>query len=314
MFFGKNFQETIQDSLTDEDSETSAFSSSESEEEQQQGGTCLIQLAIRKTFQLTEINQTSVDLVVLGFARLYKKYNPGKYHEDCWRAHCWAKGEGFQPDELDLRTKFLKRLRSKATLGLILEKQSELDTTLHEIEDALENIRSEEDPYTLPESQDDDQHLKEFKGFRIAGLDNCLRDLLIGTTSLFKQSQKIIQQLELSTEESQSSSSNSDSEESQSPPTDIASIRKQINNSASSSSVAAKCMIKWIEGSYIQLVLSNWNCQFRFIDAQMEELLKSISLPANPGENDESFKDESAVLSKLFVELAPQASPLMKLC
>ncbi|KAI9628336.1 hypothetical protein KEM48_011619 [Puccinia striiformis f. sp. tritici PST-130] len=287
----KNFQETIQDSLTDEDSETSAFSSSESEEEQQQG-----------------------DLVVLGFARLYKKYNPGKYHEDCWRAHCWAKGEGFQPDELDLRTKFLKRLRSKATLGLILEKQSELDTTLHEIEDALENIRSEEDPYTLPESQDDDQHLKEFKGFRIAGLDNCLRDLLIGTTSLFKQSQKIIQQLELSTEESQSSSSNSDSEESQSPPTDIASIRKQINNSASSSSVAAKCMIKWIEGSYIQLVLSNWNCQFRFIDAQMEELLKSISLPANPGENDESFKDESAVLSKLFVELAPQASPLMKLC
>ncbi|KAH9445965.1 hypothetical protein MJO28_012191 [Puccinia striiformis f. sp. tritici] len=308
----------MQDSLaSDGDSDALTWSSSGSEQEQQQG-----------------------DLVVQGFARLCKNYNPGKYHEDRWRAHRWAKGEGFQPDELDLRKEFLKRLRSsllpllreqitslshlldptrlriesESTLELILEKQSELDTTLHEIEDALENIRSEEDPYTLPESQDDDQHLKEFKGFRIAGLDNCLRDLLIATTSLFKQSQKNIQQLELSTEESQSSSSNSDSEESQSSPTDIASIRKQIIDSASSSSVAAGCMIKWIEGSDIQLVQSNWSCQFRFIDAQMEELLKSISLPANPGESDESFKDESAVLSKLFVELAPQALPLMKLC
>ncbi|KAH9445916.1 hypothetical protein MJO28_012243 [Puccinia striiformis f. sp. tritici] len=301
----------------DEDSDASTYSSSESEQEQQQG-----------------------DLVVQGFASLCKNYNPGKYHVECKRAHRWAKGEGFQPHELDLRKAFLNQLRSsllpllreqtnslselldpsrlqidpEPTLELILDTQSELDTTLHQIEDALNNLHYKSDPLVKSSEREDDGHFKEFKGFRMFGLDNRFRGLLHPTTSLFEQSQKLIRQLELSTEESQSTSSNiSDSEEVQSPPINIALTRKQIINSACCSSNAAESMIEWIQRSDIQLLQHFWTSHLRRIDSGMEQLLKLISLPDDSEGDDGLSDDHITPPSELTIQLAYQVLPTIKL-
>ncbi|KAI7945855.1 hypothetical protein MJO29_012243 [Puccinia striiformis f. sp. tritici] len=243
----KNSKETMEDpARNDDDSDALTYSSSESEQEQQQG-----------------------DLVVQGFASLCKNYDPDRYIGEYARPlpHRWSKDEGFQPHELDLRREFLKQLRSsllpllreqitslshlldptrlqiesESTLELILEKQSELDTTLHQMEDALNNLRSKSDSLAIPSEREDDGHLKEFKGFRLIGLDNRFGDLLQPTTSVFKQSQKLIRKLELSTQDSHSSSSyTSDMDESQSSAADIAWIREQMIDSTRSSDEAAR--------------------------------------------------------------------------
>ncbi|KNE92300.1 hypothetical protein PSTG_14323 [Puccinia striiformis f. sp. tritici PST-78] len=84
------------------------------------------------------------------------------------------------------------RIKSESTLEVISENQSELDTTLPQIKDALNNLRSKSDPLVESSEREDDGHLEDFKGFRMISLDNCFRGLLHATTSLFEQSQKLI--------------------------------------------------------------------------------------------------------------------------
>ncbi|POW20454.1 hypothetical protein PSHT_03535, partial [Puccinia striiformis] len=290
----------MQDSLaSDGDSETSTSSSSESEEEQQQG-----------------------DLVVLGFDRLRENYDPYKYHD---YAHMlpyrWGKDKVFHPDELDMRKDISNRLRSnllpqlrqqlsilsefldptrlqiesELTLELISENQSELDTTLHEIEDALNNLRSESDSLVIPSEREDDGNLKEFKGFRMIGLDKRFGDLLQATTSVFRQSQKLIRKLELSTQDSHTPSSYTpDMDESQSSAADIAWIREQITDSTRSSDEAARCMIEWIEGSDTQLIQYFWNHSLCFIDRRMRVLLKMIEKNSKETMEDPARNDDDS--------------------
>ncbi|POW20470.1 hypothetical protein PSHT_03540 [Puccinia striiformis] len=84
------------------------------------------------------------------------------------------------------------QIKSESTLEVISENQSELDTTLPQIKDALNNLRSKSDPLVESSEREDDGHLEDFKGFRMISLDNCFRGLLHATTSLFEQSQKLI--------------------------------------------------------------------------------------------------------------------------
>ncbi|KAI7945810.1 hypothetical protein MJO29_012198 [Puccinia striiformis f. sp. tritici] len=310
----------MQDSLaSDEDSETSTSSSSESEEEQQQG-----------------------DWVVLGFDRLRENYVPDKYRDYAHMLpHRWGKDKDFHPDELDLRKDISNRLRSnllpqlrqqlsilseyldptrleiepESTLELILDKQSELYTTLHQIVDALNNLRSESDPLVESLEREDDGHLKEFKGFRMVGLDNRFGDLLQATTSVFKQSQKLIRKLELSTQDSQSpSSDSSDLDESPATPADIAWIREQMIDSTRCSDEAARCMIEWIEGSDTQLIQYFWNHSLCFIDRRMRVLLKMIGLLADlEGDDDAFFGCAITSLREPDIQLALQLLPIMKL-
>ncbi|KAI9610815.1 hypothetical protein KEM48_004704 [Puccinia striiformis f. sp. tritici PST-130] len=279
----------MQDSLaSDGDSETSTSSSSESEEEQQQG-----------------------DLVVLGFDRLRENYDPYKYHDYAhmlpYRGQLSILSEFLDPTRL--------QIESELTLELISENQSELDTTLHEIEDALNNLRSESDSLVIPSEREDDGNLKEFKGFRMIGLDKRFGDLLQATTSVFRQSQKLIRKLELSTQDSHTPSSYTpDMDESQSSAADIAWIREQITDSTRSSDEAARCMIEWIEGSDTQLIQYFWNHSLCFIDRRMRVLLKMIGLLADlEGDDDVSFGNAITSLREPDIQLALQLLPIMKL-
>ncbi|POW22090.1 hypothetical protein PSHT_01699 [Puccinia striiformis] len=194
----------------------------------------------------SEQEQQQGDLVVQGFASLCKNYNPGKYHVEFF----YLLREQTNTFRIDAQAAY--RLIQKPTLELILDTQSERWT------------------------------LQRFKGFRMFGLDNRFRGLLHPTTSLFEQSQKLIRQLELSTEESQSTSSNiSDSEEVQSPD-QYCLNQKQIINSACCSSNAAK-------------------------------LLKLISLPDDSEGDDGLSDDHITPPSELTIQLAYQVLPTIKL-
>ncbi|KAI9610821.1 hypothetical protein KEM48_004710 [Puccinia striiformis f. sp. tritici PST-130] len=56
------------------------------------------------------------------------------------------------------------RIKSESTLEVISENQSELDTTLPQIKDALNNLRSKSDPLVESSEREDDGHLEDFKG------------------------------------------------------------------------------------------------------------------------------------------------------
>ncbi|KAH9465172.1 hypothetical protein MJO28_006951 [Puccinia striiformis f. sp. tritici] len=163
------------------------------------------------------------DEVVQRFGSLITDYHSDKYlvhpHADPL-PYRWSEGNGFTPEALDVRRTLLKKLESNLlpllrqqitslskpldrlrirpgpSFNLILEIQSEIDKTTNQIEDTLNELRTE---HESSRDREDDQDLAEFKYFRTTGLDDRFVHLLKENQRLYKKSQTFIQKLQLST-------------------------------------------------------------------------------------------------------------------
>ncbi|KNE90367.1 hypothetical protein PSTG_16190 [Puccinia striiformis f. sp. tritici PST-78] len=134
------------------------------------------------------------------------------------------------------------RLRKEPVLALklISDIQSGLDQTLESIQSAIDIICPKPQA-TLPD-RTNDQHLKDFKEFRVDGLHNSfINNLMKEIIVMFRLSYRLLQQLKLSTKEYKYR-------------THVTGTRKLIFKHGLSSCFVIRSIIDWIEKSEFDMI------------------------------------------------------------
>lgn len=260
------------------------------------------------------------DVVIEGFVTLISKYDI-----DDKRIDFRTMKEALTPERVEWNTEVLNRLQLNllplleqqiASLSLSLDParllkdplfifdlilgiQAQLDQTLTQILSALDIICPE--PTYHSSDRRDDLDYKAVKYFRICRLyPLIINDLIDDVHSLFENSWKLIQTLELTTDKRPLPTDNQ-----------IAVARKAIINDTSSCYKGIKTAIRWISGSEFSLALRDWPEGLRDIDPVLEKLLRLIKRTPLNGEHREA-QDEP--ISEPVIEVAQTLLPIVKLC
>ncbi|KAH9448104.1 hypothetical protein MJO28_011657 [Puccinia striiformis f. sp. tritici] len=144
------------------------------------------------------------------------------------------------------------RTDTASKLAVVLELQSQIGQTLDQ------TIRTMDDfiPGRVPKpNQTNDKHFKEFKSFRLHGLDVAVREgVKSHLTYLFQASRKVIEELKIPTKTC---------------PSDVSSATalNKINSA-----------IRWAKSSELQLILELWQNSLHSIDESLEKLT-TLTIP-----------------------------------
>ncbi|KAA1121664.1 hypothetical protein PGTUg99_013933 [Puccinia graminis f. sp. tritici] len=157
----------------------------------------------------------------------------------------------------------LLRSQPGPTLELILEILSGICESLDQIKDAFRKIPV--CPQRSSKSRLDDGHLRDFKDFRKIGLEKRIQDLVLRNQQLFRNSEDLILNLKLSSDEPKF-------------PDEPDWIRERIIHYTADSSEATKRLIEWIEGSELDIVQHGWMSYMRSIDSALVVELERFKL------------------------------------
>ncbi|EFP74658.1 uncharacterized protein PGTG_00614 [Puccinia graminis f. sp. tritici CRL 75-36-700-3] len=192
---------------------------------------------------------------------------------------------------LSLKPSELQREPS-SNLKRILEMQEELEQTLCQIRSALDLLPEQE---VVP-NQTNDQHHKEFKNYRINGLDQCIRDeVLMEMAGFFSSSIMLVRQLGFST----------DPRINHMVPAGMEVVHTRYRSEAS-----LKSAIIWLKGSEWDTVLVGWRLAMDVIDSVLEKSIRHISsIPNHDLNNRPPFEP----LGERNLQVAESLIPIIKL-
>ncbi|KAH9447248.1 hypothetical protein Pst134EA_029281 [Puccinia striiformis f. sp. tritici] len=190
------------------------------------------------------------------------------------------------------------RLRKEPVLALklISDIQSGLDQTLESIQSAI-SIICPKPQATLPD-RTNDQHLKDFKEFRVDGLHNSfINNLMKEIIVMFQLSYRLLQQLKLSTKEYKYR-------------THVTGTRKLIFKHGLSSCFVIRSIIDWIEKSEFDMIRTCWPEQTHLIDSRLDQLLRIIN---RKPDSSEGHTENAVTPSKQVTDLTKSIVPIVKL-
>ncbi|KAI9614233.1 hypothetical protein H4Q26_009374 [Puccinia striiformis f. sp. tritici PST-130] len=196
-----------------------------------------------------------------------------------------------------LRSLDLTRLRKEPMLALelISDIQSELDQTLDSIQYAISITCPK--PHASSSDRLNDQHLKDFKLFRVDGLHHMfITNVMESVIPMFRLSYRLLQQLKLSTKEYKYA-------------TRINRTKKSIVEHGTSSCNEIQSTLGWVEDSEFDTIRFGWPDQADLIDDQLEQISRLIN--QEPHYVEEYFRE--VTLSKQVMELAKSIVPIVKL-
>ncbi|POW11165.1 hypothetical protein PSHT_08492 [Puccinia striiformis] len=205
-------------------------------------------VASKSNSSIEQDHRRQGDLVVKGFKRLFGKYHPFSRRDPYYRSiHGTLSAD---------------QTRSSA-FKVILNTQSALDRAMKKIQSAIYVICPKPLPSTL--TRNNDQHLKELKSFRLDHLYQLVTEkTLFQTVLVFNRSYELIQQLELSTEQSED-------------PIDVHFATRLLLERAHLFAKGITSAYMWLVGSEFDLVQQDWALQTDKLDERLKELLCFIN-------------------------------------
>ncbi|EFP83137.2 hypothetical protein PGT21_008941 [Puccinia graminis f. sp. tritici] len=269
------------------------------------------------------------DLLVERFWRISEDYHPDEYDEK--RPDPTASQALPDIEQVNLKKQSMDRLHSillpllgrqivdLSKLSDPIKIRREPDATfelmfnkLAELEPTLEQLRSEY--YVLfPEKIDtpypydnNDQHLEEFKTFRVRSLgDRLMVDAILNAISVIDESRELLEQMNLCIKRHRRYRK-----------IDIDRCRKNILESTADTLEGIKTTKGWLRGSEFELIQHHWPTQIRVFDDTLDTLSTLIDPPTNTNEPNPTTQPEQPErnhLSEPVLQMARLSRPIIKL-
>ncbi|EFP92637.2 uncharacterized protein PGTG_18636 [Puccinia graminis f. sp. tritici CRL 75-36-700-3] len=178
-------------------------------------------------------------------------------------------------------------------LALILRIQAELDCTLDQITYLVATLSPDRQPMS---NRTDDNHLKEFKSYRLCRLRTNFEGILSEQIcEIFETADNIIKQMELSSAPSNSSCS------------DIASLKKSLDLAVCGTSDTIQSIADCFQASELAIAQDSWRDTRLEIEEQHRSILKKLDRSTRLKRKSDHFVAQSVI------QLARLSLPIFKL-
>ncbi|KAH9456322.1 hypothetical protein Pst134EB_012526 [Puccinia striiformis f. sp. tritici] len=263
--------------------------------------------------------QQQGDLVVKGFKSLISKYDPNgdkNLYPRPVSKTLLISGVEFKRELMNqLRSHLLPMLEQQITslsvllhhshldkepiltFQRILDIQTELDQTLNSIQSAIYTLCPEPEPYLS--GRINDQHLKEFKCFRLDGIYYIIKaNVMDEVIVMFRRSSNLIHQLGFTTRYHASRTS-------------LTTARRSVTKYTAASCTEINSTIRWLQGTELDLVQFDWPSEIRSIDDPLEQLSRLTDPTGRL--NETNVEPGNVELMKQVTALARSILPIAKL-